>query len=186
MGGSTVGGEAQFYPMAGISSMPRSVKIALGVGGFFSVVVVACLGVGGSLFFQERYKVLHYAEDSCRVTSASYDASLRCTENSKAGARRGKCYAPVWHVEFGQNGTRKGTIHGYVERSLDHVIVASDKYKVGSSYPCWYNTKKWSELIWYKPTTFYPLILLIIGAVAVPFAIISFIILCRLRAQPDL
>ncbi|CAF3188090.1 unnamed protein product [Rotaria socialis] len=172
--------------MAGISSMPRSVKIALGVGGFFSVVVVACLGVGGSLFFQERYKVLHYAEDSCRVTSASYDASLRCTENSKAGARRGKCYAPVWHVEFGQNGTRKGTIHGYVERSLDHVIVASDKYKVGSSYPCWYNTKKWSELIWYKPTTFYPLILLIIGAVAVPFAIISFIILCRLRAQPDL
>ncbi|CAF1231986.1 unnamed protein product [Adineta steineri] len=57
---------------------------------------------------------------------------------------------------------------------------------VDSSYPCWYNSKKRSELTWYGPATFYPLILLLIGVISIPFAIISLIAFCRLRTRVDL
>ncbi|CAF1172434.1 unnamed protein product [Rotaria sordida] len=64
--------------------------------------------------------------------------------------------------------------------------VMSNRYKVDSSYPCWYNTKRPSEVTWYMPTTSYALILLIISGISVPFAIVFLIIFYRLRERADL
>jgi len=189
--------------MAESSSKPRLVKIVLGfVFVFFSITVV-CLAVGGSLYFQEQSKVKSYVKDLCRVRSSTYDIMRNCIEEGRRTVRYKKCFVALWQVEFGQNGTQKGTIRSHVEESYRQIEIKSEQYKVcsiklflfknhlnriqvGSSYPCWYDTNKSSQITWYGPTTYYSIILLIIGATAIPFAIVALIIFCRMRQPADL
>ncbi len=112
---------------------PRLTKIVLGIGGFFSAIVIVCFSVGGPLYIQERYKAQSYVKDSCLVRSASYETVYKCIQETRRANSYGKCYVAVWHVEFGQNGTHRATIRSNAENSYRDVEAKSDRYKVCST-----------------------------------------------------
>ncbi|CAF1274791.1 unnamed protein product [Adineta steineri] len=172
--------------MAESCPRPKLAKIVLGIGCFFLGITVVCFAVGGPLYFQEHNKMRSYVKDTCRVRSATYETKPRCIAEGVKTTRYTTCYQAIWHVDFGPNGTFKETIRSNAEKSYQYIESTSQKYKVDSSYPCWYNSKKRSELTWYGPATFYPLILLLIGVISIPFAIILLIAFCRLRTRADL
>ncbi|CAF1539261.1 unnamed protein product [Rotaria magnacalcarata] len=168
------------------SPMPQAAKIALGIALLFCAAFIICVAVGTPLFVNEQYKVLFYTKDLCHVKSASYQTIHGCIHDGGRKTVVTKCYLPVWQVELSQNVTHGGTIRGNAEESSNNALTASDHYQVGSSYACWYNKKKRHEITWYKPTTYYALILLIIGGICIPFTVISFVAFYRLRKRADL
>ncbi len=121
---------SRFSFMAESSPRPRLTKIVLGIGGVFSVIVIVCFSVGGSLYIQERSKAQSYVKDSCRVRSVSYDTINRCIEEGTKTTRYKTCYVAIWHVEFGQNGTRRETIRSNSEDSSKQLEAKSEQYKV--------------------------------------------------------
>ncbi|CAF1033589.1 unnamed protein product [Adineta steineri] len=173
--------------MAESCPRPKFAKIVLGIGCFFLGVTVVCFLAGGPLYLQEYNKMRFYVKDSCRVRSAGYDRNDKCPGESGTKSRIYRvCYIAVWHVEFGPNRIFKATIRSDRHGSYQSVDSTSEKYKAGSSYPCWYNSKKPSQVTWYGPVTIYSFILLLIGAISIPFAIIFLIAFCRLRTRADL
>jgi hypothetical protein len=124
---------SRFSFMAESSSRPRLTKIVLGIGGLFSAIVIVCFSVGGSLYIQERSKAQSYVKDSCRVRSASYETIDRCLQEGTKTTRYKTCYVAVWHVEFGQNGTRREIIRSNSEYSYKYVEAKSEQYKVCST-----------------------------------------------------
>jgi hypothetical protein len=119
--------------MADSCPRPQLTKIVLGIVFFFCGIVIICFGVGGSLYIQERNKVLSYAKDSCRVQSASYETVAKCIGPEPKAMRYEKCYVPVWHVELGRNGTLIETIRSDAVPSYKYIEAKSERYKVCST-----------------------------------------------------
>ena len=111
-------------------SRKRFVRLCLGAGAFFALIVIACATVGTSMFFTERGKVKNYVEDSCLVRSASYKTISVCklAQTGSRGTRQ--CYVPVWDVDYGRNGTKKAVIQGSGEHQYKQIEQATDKYRV--------------------------------------------------------
>ncbi len=124
---------SRFSFMAESCPRPRLTKIVLGIGGFFSAIVIVCFSVGGPLYIQERSKAQSYVKDSCRVRSTSYQTIDRCIQSGVKTIRYKKCYVAVWQVEFGQNGTLRETIRGDGENSYKYVEAKFEQYKVCST-----------------------------------------------------
>ncbi|UJR12012.1 hypothetical protein I4U23_016190 [Adineta vaga] len=165
----------------------RLAKLFLVLTCIFGVITIVCFCVGISLFFDQYSKSRDYKEDLCQVQSSTYERIDKCIKgDSRRGTKLGKCYVPVWTVQIGQNQTLKQNIRTDADFTLQHAMNQLDKFKLNSIYPCWYNTKKISEITWYKPTTYYSFILLIISGIFLPFSIISCILLRRFRQDADL
>lgn len=123
--------------MADSCLRPRLAKIVLGIGAFFFVTAIVCLAVGGPLYVQERSKMQSYKKDFCRVRSVTYETIDKCIETRTRTMKYETCYVAVWHVELGQNGTRKEAVRGNGERSYQAMETKSQQYKVWSnSYIC--------------------------------------------------
>ncbi|CAF0989510.1 unnamed protein product [Adineta ricciae] len=167
-------------------SKSRLSKILLILTCVFCGITIVCFAVGISLFFDQYFKVKSYKEDSCQVKSATYESNSKCIRDSGRKTMYYKCYIPIWNIQIGQNQTFLYNIRGNAESVLEHVLKQQDRFQVNSVYPCWYNTKNLSEVTWYRPTTYYSFILLIISAIFLPFSIVSLILFCKFRQRPDL
>lgn len=112
---------------------PRLAKIVLGIALVSSAIVIVCFAVGSSLYVQERSKVASYVKDLCQVQSASYETISKCIQETTRTSRLEKCFAAVWHVDYGENGKIKGTIRSDAERSYKSAETKSEQFKVCKS-----------------------------------------------------
>ena len=116
--------------MAESSSRARLTKIVLGIAVFFCAIVIVCFSVGGPLYIQERTKTQSYIKDSCRVLSTSYETIEKCNDYGTKSTKYRRCFIAIWHVQFGQNGTRTEQIRSSGEKSYQHVEAKFEQFKV--------------------------------------------------------
>ncbi|CAF3359415.1 unnamed protein product [Rotaria socialis] len=119
--------------------------------------------IGGVFFAKENPKLLNYANDMCTVQSSSV-RSYQC----RTRYSHYTCYGAIWNVYHGENNT----INAIVEedqrsRSYSTALKRTQGYRIGTSYSCWYDTRRPSVAQWNKPSTVAAIILLCCGGVSV-------------------